>query len=141
MQDFSLPDMVHARVIRPPAIGAELIGVDEASIKDLPGAKAVRIKDFLAVTADDEWTAVRASRALRAQWSDQDKLAATLRADRDITDEVLLTRGQGAAGTPPGANPSNANPPATTTCSATYFWPMQSHASIGPSCAVARRDR
>jgi len=73
--------MVHARVIRPPAIGAKLIAVDEASIKDLSGAKVVRIKDFLAVVADDESTAVRASRALRAQWSagsglpEQDKLA------------------------------------------------------------------
>jgi nicotinate dehydrogenase subunit B len=133
MQDFSLPDMIHARVIRPPAIGAKLIAVDEASIKDLPGAKAVRIKDFLAVVADDEWTAVRASRALRAQWSPwsglpkQDNLAATLRADRDITDEVLVTRGPSAAGNSPGA----------VTRSASYFWPMQSHASIGPSCAVA----
>jgi nicotinate dehydrogenase subunit B len=133
MQDFSLPDMVHARVIRPPAIGAKLTAVDETSIKDLPGAKVVRIKDFLAVTADDEWTAVRAARALRAQWSawaglpEQDKLAATLRADREATEEMLVSRGEGAAGNPPGA----------ITRSATYFWPMQSHASIGPSCAVA----
>jgi len=66
MQDFSLPGMVHARVIRPPAIGANLAAVDEASIKDLPGAKVVRIKDFLAVVADDEWTAVRASRWRRS---------------------------------------------------------------------------
>src|SRR5215469_10525057 len=133
MQDFTLPDMVHARVIRPPAIGAKLIAIDEGSIKDLPGVKAVRIRDFLAVVADDEWTAVRASRALRAQWSawsglpEQDKLAATLRADRAITDEVVVTRGQSAAGNAPGA----------ATRSASYFWPMQSHGSIGPSCAVA----
>jgi nicotinate dehydrogenase subunit B len=130
MQDFSLPDMAHARVIRPPAIGAKLIAVDEASIKDLPGAKVVRIKDFLAVVADEEWTAVRASRALRAQWSagsglpEQDKLAATLRADRDVADEVLVSRGQSAIS---GAITRNA----------AYFWPMQSHGSIGPSCAVA----
>ena len=130
MQDFSLPDMVHARVIRPPAIGAKLIAVDEASIKNLPGAKVVRIKDFLAVVADAEWTAVRASRALRAQWSagsglpEQDKLAATLRADRDVADEVLVSRGQSAIS---GAITRNA----------AYFWPMQSHGSIGPSCAVA----
>src|SRR5262249_56744631 len=69
MQDFSLPNMVHARVIRPPAIGATLVALDEASIKDLPGVKVVRVKDFLAVTADDEWTAVRAARALRGQLS------------------------------------------------------------------------
>ncbi len=133
MQDFSVPGMVHARVIRPPAIGAKLIGVDEASIKDLPGASVVRIKDFLAVIADDEWTAVRAARALRAQWSEwsglpaQDKLIATLRADPQATDEMLVNRGQ------PG--PSAAS--GAVSRSASYFWPMQSHGSIGPSCAVA----
>jgi nicotinate dehydrogenase subunit B len=133
MQDFSLPDMVHARVIRPPAIGAKLQSVDEASIKHLPSAKVARIEDFLAVVADDEWTAVRAARSLRAQWSDwfglpeQDKLAATLRADPDMTDEMLVNRGGPRAGTLLG----------TITHNATYFWPMQSHGSIGPSCAVA----
>jgi nicotinate dehydrogenase subunit B len=133
MQDFGLPGMLHARVIRPPAIGAKLISVDESSIKHLSGASAVRIKDFLAVVADDEWTAVRAAQALRAQWSawtglpEQDKLIATLRADPDITDEVLLTRGVADAQRSEGAK----------ALSASYFWPMQSHGSIGPSCAVA----
>jgi nicotinate dehydrogenase subunit B len=132
MQDFSLPDMVHARVIRPPAIGAKLVAFDEASIKNLPGAKVVRVNDFLAVIAADEWTAVRAARALRAQWSDwsglpeQDKLAAILRAKTDLTDEMLVSRGGELAGNY-GA----------LTRSASYFWPMQSHGSIGPSCAVA----
>ena len=132
MQDFSLPGMMHARVIRPPAIGAKLIAVDESSIKHLSGASAVRIKDFLAVVADDEWTAMRAARALRAQWSEwsglpaQDELMATLRADPGLADEVLVSRGQ------QGAKPAGAK-----TLSASYFWPMQSHGSIGPSCAVA----
>jgi nicotinate dehydrogenase subunit B len=133
MQDFSLPGMLHARVIRPPAIGARLLSVDESSIKDLPGARVVRVKDFLAVVADDEWTAIRAAGALRAQWTEwtglpeQDKLIATLRGDPDIADEVLVNRG----------GPRAAALFGTITRSATYFWPMQSHGSIGPSCAVA----
>jgi CO/xanthine dehydrogenase Mo-binding subunit len=133
MQDFSLPGMVHARVIRPPAIGAKLVSVDESSIKDFAGASVVRIKDFLAVVASDEWTAIRAARALRAQWSEwsglpeQGKLIASLRADPGITDEVLVTRGQPEASGREGAK----------TLTASYFWPMQSHGSIGPSCAVA----
>ena len=133
MQDFSLSGMVHARVIRPPAIGAKLVSVDESSIKDFAGASVVRIKDFLAVVASEEWTAIRAARALRAQWSEwsglpeQGKLIATLRADPGITDEVLVTRGQPEASGREGAK----------TLTASYFWPMQSHGSIGPSCAVA----
>src|SRR5262245_13598192 len=70
MQDFAVPNMLHARVIRAAAVGAKLVSVDEGSIKDIPGAKVVRVKDLLAVVADDEWTALRASRALRAQWSE-----------------------------------------------------------------------
>ena len=133
VHDFRLPDMAHARVIRPPAIGAYLISVDEGSIRHLAGARVVRIKDFLAVIADDEWTAVRAAGALRAQWSEwsglpeQSTLIAALRGSPDVTDEVLVTKGVPGVSRPEGAK----------TLGATYFWPMQSHGSIGPSCAVA----
>jgi CO/xanthine dehydrogenase Mo-binding subunit len=131
MQDFKLAGMVHARVIRPPAIGAKLIAVEESSIKDFSGAKIVRIQDFLAIVADDEWTAVRAAGALRAQWSEwsglpaQDKLTDTLRTSANVTDETLLSRGQ------------TTGKDGALSRSASYFWPMQSHGSIGPSCAVA----
>src|SRR5664280_1899759 len=70
VHDFTLPGMQHARVIRPPAIGASLISVDESSIKKFPGVKVVRIKDFLAVVGEDEWTTERAARTLQAQWSE-----------------------------------------------------------------------
>jgi len=133
MHDFAVPDMLHARVIRPAAVGAKLVSVDEASIKDIPGAKVVRVKDLLAVVADDEWSAIRASRALRVQWSEwtglpaQADLAAALRTDPDIVDETLVNKGTPAAQRLDGAK----------ALAATYYWPMQSHASIGPSCAVA----
>ena len=133
VHDFTLPSMQHARVIRPPAIGASLISVDEDSVKNLPGVKVVRIKNFLAVVAEDEWTTVRAARALRAQWSEwsglpaQDGLADTLRADPGITEQSLVTKGA-----PVAPQPQNAK-----MLAASYFWPMQSHASLGPSCALA----
>ena len=133
VHDFVLPGMQHARVIRPSAIGGTLVAVDEDSVKNLPGVKVVRINNFLAVVADDEWTAVRAARDLRAQWSEpsvlpaQDKLVETLRTDPGITDQTIVTKG-----TPVSPQPQNVK-----TVAASYFWPMQSHASLGPSCAVA----
>jgi nicotinate dehydrogenase subunit B len=39
MQDFRVSGMLHARVVRPPAIGATLESVDEGSVKDIPTAK------------------------------------------------------------------------------------------------------
>ncbi|MGE0751503.1 MAG: molybdopterin cofactor-binding domain-containing protein [Variibacter sp.] len=133
IQDFSVPNMLHGRVIRPPAIGASLVSVDESSVGHLPGVKVVRVKDFLAVTAEDEWTAVKAARALKAQWSgggglpDQSGLTDKLRNDPTITDQVLVNKGTPGAELPEGARQLKA----------TYFWPMQSHGSMGPSCAVA----
>jgi len=133
MHDFTVPNMLHARVIRPAAVGATLVSVDDSSIRDFAGAKTVRVKDLLAVVADDEWTAVRAARALKAQWSKgtglpvQAELAASLRADPNLTDETLVNKGAQGAQRPDGAKALRA----------TYYWPMQSHGSIGPSCAVA----
>jgi CO/xanthine dehydrogenase Mo-binding subunit len=133
VHDFTVPGMHHVRVIRPPAIGATLISVDEDSVKHLSGVKVVRIKNFLAVVAEDEWTTIRAASALRARWSDwaglpaQDKLVETLRADPGITEQGLVTKGA----------PVTPRPQDAKTVTASYFWPMQSHASLGPSCAVA----
>jgi nicotinate dehydrogenase subunit B len=133
MHDFAVPGMLHARVIRPAAVGAKLISVEESSIKHIPGVKVVRVNDLLAVVADDEWNVIRASRELHVQWSEwnglpaQADLAAALRADPGIVDETLVNKGSPAAQRPDGAK----------VLSATYFWPMQSHASIGPSCAIA----
>jgi CO/xanthine dehydrogenase Mo-binding subunit len=130
MSDISVPGMVHGRVVRTPAVGATLRSVDESSVAHLTGVRVVRIKDFLAVVADDEWTAVRAARALKAEWTTttglpaQSDLVSFLRA-LPAKDETLVAKGTAA----PAAD--------AKTLKATYFWPLQSHGSIGPSCAIA----
>src|SRR5579871_4668818 len=58
--DVRLPNMVHARTLRPTVAGAVPVTVDESSIAHIPGAQVVWIKDFLAVVAEKEWNAVRA---------------------------------------------------------------------------------
>ena len=68
--DLKLPGMLHARMVRPPVAGAVPVSVDAASIKDIPGAEVVHIKDLLAVVAPKEWNAVRAMRALAVTWSE-----------------------------------------------------------------------
>jgi CO/xanthine dehydrogenase Mo-binding subunit len=141
VHDLTLPGMLHARVIHPPAYGATLHSVDEASIAGLGGARVVRIQSFLAVVAEREWDAVRAARALRAQWSagtglpDHAGEFEAMRAARVVRDQEVAKRGDLAALTAP--------PPGTRTLAATYRWPMQTHGSIGPSCGVAdvRADR
>ncbi len=139
VHDFSIPGMLHGRAIRPPAIGATLVSVDDSSVAAIPGVRVVRIGSFLGVCAEREWDAVRAARQLKAVWSsgkglpDQPRLFSDIRAAAPVRDETLATRGDPAAAFAAGGR----------SLSATYEWPIQSHASMGPSCAVAdiRPDR
>jgi CO/xanthine dehydrogenase Mo-binding subunit len=133
VQDFRLPGMLHGRVIRPPAIGAKLLSVDESSIRAIPDARVVRIESFLGVVAKTEWAAIRAARELKATWSDSqllpgsDGLDAWVRRGAVDRDQTIVNRG----------DPAAAFPTAAKQLSATYYWPFQSHASLGPSCSVA----
>jgi CO/xanthine dehydrogenase Mo-binding subunit len=135
VQDFSVKGMLHARVIRPPAIGATLTSVDEASISHLPNVRVVRLKDFLAVVARDEWTAVRAARELRAIWSEWRGLPRHQDLERYVR-EGAIEREQTLVNRDADAIDA-AIAGARARLSATYFWPCQSHASLGPSSAVA----
>jgi nicotinate dehydrogenase subunit B len=133
MHDFKIAGMLHGRVVHPPAIGAKLDAVDEASIARIPGVKVVRIQDFLGVVAEDEWAAARAARELKASWSGggglpgSDGLQRLIRESVVAHDETIVNRGDAA----------QTLGSATQRLSATYYWPPQSHASMGPSCAVA----
>ena len=133
LQDHIVPGMLHGRVVRPPTIGAKLVSVDESSIGKIPDARVVRIQDFLGVVAKDEWAAIRAARELKATWSQSQTLPGSDNLDRFVRqaaldpDQQLVNRGDTAA----------AMPSAAKKFAATYYWPAQSHASLGPSCAVA----
>ena len=49
--------MVHGRAIRPPAVGATLVTVDEASIKHIPASASSGWRVFSALSRPDEWVA------------------------------------------------------------------------------------
>jgi nicotinate dehydrogenase subunit B len=67
--DVKLPGMVHARNVKPPLAGATLTGVDESSVRDLPGfVRVVRRGNYLAVVFEREDQAVRAATQLKATW-------------------------------------------------------------------------
>jgi CO/xanthine dehydrogenase Mo-binding subunit len=133
IQDLRVPGMVHARVVRPPAIGATLQSVDESSIKGIKGARVVRQGSFLAVVADSEWAAVKAAKALKATWSpweglpEPSKLWEHVRATKIAKDDVAVDRG----------DPKAAIAGAAKKLKATYDFAIHTHGSMGPSCAVA----
>ena len=140
LQDLTLPGMLHARVIRPPAAGAALAAVDESSLAGVPGARVARIQSFLAVLAEREWDAVRGARALKATWSpasgtspsglgEQSALYDSMKTGRVVRDQEVAKRGDLSA--------LDAPPAGTRTLAGEYRWPFQTHGSMGPSCGVA----
>jgi CO/xanthine dehydrogenase Mo-binding subunit len=134
MQDYRVPGMLHGRVVRPPAMKASLISVDESSIKDIPGiVGVVREGDFLGVVAQTEWSAIKAATQLKATWSewaglpDQAKLWDYVRATKVTKEDVTSTIGDAPA----------TLAAAKKTLAATYDFAIHTHGSIGPSCAIA----
>ena len=132
--DFRLPGMLHARVVRADDIGARLQAVDDSEAAKVNGfVQTVRKGDFVAVVAKSEWAAVKAARALKLSWSagkglpDQATVYDYWRqqpiAKEDATQKV---------GDAPAALAASAN-----RVKASYQFAVQTHASIGPSCAVA----
>jgi nicotinate dehydrogenase subunit B len=145
VQDLRLPGMVHARVVRPPSAGATLTEFDPKQVESMPGVlKVVRDGNFLAVVSTEEFQAVQAMRKLASvvRWQEvhalppQAQLAAFLM--QLPADNATVFEQSAAPGTTDLKRAFGAGDGRTLT--ATYTRPYQAHASIGPSCAVARFD-
>ncbi len=133
VHDLTVPGLWHGRVVRPPAVGARLVAVDERSIEGLRGVRIVRIRDFIGVVAEDEWTAIRAARQLKLEWTE----AAALPEQAHLFEAVRRAPVEENEVTVSTGDAVDALFKADSVLTATYRWPIQSHASLGPSCAVA----
>lgn len=67
--DIVRPGMMFGKVLRPQGFNATLVSLDTSGAEKIPGAKVVHDGNFIAVAAQDAWTAERAVSALRATWS------------------------------------------------------------------------
>src|ERR1700728_4761221 len=141
VHDMRVPGMLHGRVVRPPYagvdagafVGASLIGVDESSVRDIPGLVAVvRIGDFIGVVAEREENAIKAASQLKVTWKptptlpDLKDVETALRANPSKP-RTLIDKGDVDAAIAAAERPMQR----------TYIWPYQMHGSIGPSCSVA----
>ena len=136
MHNLRMPDMLHGRAVRPPSVGAKLERVDEAAVKNIPGVlQVVREGSFLGVVASNEWGAIKAAEALKkaATWSkweglpEQAKLYEHVRATKVVKSDATSNVGDTSEAMAKGAKK----------IAATYEFPINTHGSIGPSCAVA----
>src|ERR1700704_3209403 len=133
--DVSLPKMLHARVIRCSRAACTVGGVDEGSIRAVKGARVIREKDFVAVVADHEWDAVRASRMLKISWNEMKKDPFPPMAEiYDHIRKAPVVKREDPVKT---GDVEGVFKTAARVVEAEYEWPFQSHASMGPACAVA----
>jgi len=131
--DVKVPGMVHGRMIRPAVAGSVPVKVDESSIKDIPGAKVVWDKGFLGVVADKEWDAIQASQKLKVEWS---QVNAPFPEQASLYDHIRKASVSKRQIEKENGNVDEAFKSAAKVIEAEYEWPFQSHASMGPACAL-----
>ena len=125
--------MVHGRMIRPAIAGAVPVKIDESLIKDIPGAKVVWDKGFLGVVADKEWGAIQAAQTLKVEWSQVDP---PFPEQSSLYDHIRKASVRKRSVDKENGNVDDAFKTAAKIIEAEYEWPFQSHASMGPACAL-----
>ena len=134
LHDLVLPGMAYGRVVRPPTRVADL-----AELADLDlGSETVLVRDgsFLGVVAGTDRAVLRAAGrvARAARW----QTSPSLPDPRDLREFLLAaaSEDQTVVDWPGG----DAGGMATRTLTAEFTRPFLAHASVAPSCAIARWD-
>ena len=134
VHNVRLPGMLHGRVVRPPAVGAQVMSVDESSVQAMPGlVKVVVKKNFVGVVAEKQWQAIQAAEKLKVNWtpgiglSKQSEFYDHVRNLKPTRDTLLVN----------SKDVDEKLGQAATVVKATYHHPYQMHGSMGTSCAVA----
>ena len=133
IQDMALPRMLYGRVVRPSHGFAGLVSLDESKVRSMQGLAAiVREGSFVGVLAEREDTAISARQALlrAASWSDGGSLPQDIHSwlKEHAVEHRVISQKEDATTKFRAAN----------TLEAVYSKPYISHASIGPSCAIAQ---
>src|SRR5256885_15567840 len=122
-------------MVRPPYNFAGPVSLDDSKVKSMPGLAAiVRDGGFVGVLAEREDVAISAQRALRlaASWREVDPPPRDVHTwlKEHAADHRVISEKENA----------DARSRATRALEASYTKPFLSHASIGPSCAIAQID-
>jgi CO/xanthine dehydrogenase Mo-binding subunit len=134
VHNVRVPGMLHGKVVRPPAVGATVVSVDESSVQNLPGVvKVVLRNNFVGVVAEKPWQAIQAAEKLKVTWTPgtglppQANFYDRLRNQQPTRDTLLLD----------SKDADEKFSQAAQVLKATYHHPYQMHGSMGSSCAVA----
>jgi nicotinate dehydrogenase subunit B len=135
--DVKLPGMVHARNVKPPFACAKLTGIDESSVRSLPGfIKVMNKGNYVAVVCEREEQAIRAARQLKTTW--EKPATAPFPASEDLFDYMRTATLPTPAPAPVVVgNPDAAFSAAAKTIEAEYEIPFQGHTAFAGAHATA----
>ncbi len=127
VHSIRVPGMLHGRVVRPPGMGASVVSVDKASVRN--GAHVVVRKNFVGVVAETQYGAMLAARQLKVRW----KNGPDLPAQDTFFEHLQKQPSHDTLSIDSGDLQSERN----GMLQARYTYPYQMHGSVGASCAVA----
>ena len=134
--DVRLPGMLHARVVHPRTLGSNLISVGQLDKKIFPNTQVVVKGNLVAAIDPLEYQAIQAAAILTGttKWTDWSGLpgSGNLFSAMRKLDYTSAPVGTGVNVGNTGASLASA----ATKLSATYQYPVEKHAPIGPTCAV-----
>ncbi|MDZ7291182.1 MAG: molybdopterin-dependent oxidoreductase [candidate division KSB1 bacterium] len=133
--DIQFPDMVYARILRPPAHGAKLVSVDTTAAQQVDGVQIIRDGDLVAVLHKYPDVAENALKKIKAEF---DTPAATVD-DKSIFDHLLKVAPEGEVVAEGGDLEMGQNL-ASEIFEASYLNSYVAHAPIEPHTAVAKFD-
>lgn len=131
VHDLGLEGMLHGRPVHPPTMRARGVTLDMDRLRQRPGVmEAIRDGAFIGIIAEREVDAIAAARwaAGAARWDDEAEFSG------DPVEQIAESCEPSEVVHSAGALDDAQGERVATTVSRPYI----SHASIGPSCAVAR---
>jgi isoquinoline 1-oxidoreductase len=133
--DVQFPDLLYARILRPPAHGAKLVSVDTTPAQQIAGVQIIREGDLVAVLHKYPDVAENALKKVKAEF---DTPAANVD-DKSIFDHLLklAPEGEVVAG---GGNLAAGQESAAETFESTYLNSYVAHAPMEPHTATAKME-
>ena len=133
--DVRQPGMLYARILRPPAHGAQLRSVDTSAAKIIEGAMVVQDKDMVAVLHEDPELADQALRTIKAQWEKPEAQVD----DKTIFDHLLKVAPAGET-VSEGGNLAEGEKASKSIIEKTYLNGYVAHATIETHTALAKTE-
>jgi CO/xanthine dehydrogenase Mo-binding subunit len=134
--DVKVPGMLHARNVKPPVAGAKVIGIDESSVRAIPGlVKVVHEGNYVAVVCEREEQAIAAAKQLNVNW--QKPAAAPFPASDGLFAYIRSATPTSSAKPNIVGDPDASLSGAAKVVEAEYDFPFQGHTAIGPAHALA----